>query len=214
MSRSRTIHQEAAEHRLDTILADPQAAQVFAHHRATLKNDPGAYPPGLVDAIGQLHARQPRHWPPEQLGAFVEIHAGLMAGYYASGRIRVGATPSADRERAENAAHLANLPEPFTAYLDLEQNGAECDGTLTWATHISMTRSTGVPLLLTCHADEPTPVYTTAHVPPRTVPLEVGYTMPSRTLLHLNHRGGVARWPYGSEDIYLLVRVTPLNLGL
>ena len=36
-------------------------------------------------------------------------------------------------------------------------------------------------------------------------PLEVGYTRPLTTLLHLHH-GSLARWPYGHTRIWLLIR--------
>src|SRR5690606_39295719 len=38
---------------------------------------------------------------------------------------------------------------------------------------------------------------------PGLLPLEVGYTDGSRTLLHFAQERGVARWPYGSDTIYL-----------
>ena len=41
---------------------------------------------------------------------------------------------------------------------------------------------------------------------PGWAPLEVGYTRPSRTLLHLTEFGAVARWPYGHDVITLLVQ--------
>ena len=40
---------------------------------------------------------------------------------------------------------------------------------------------------------------------PFSVPLEVGYTLPSRTFAHLLTEGAVARWPYDEDQIHLLV---------
>lgn len=43
-------------------------------------------------------------------------------------------------------------------------------------------------------------------LPPGQASLEIGTTLPSRTLLHMCG-GGVARWPYGSETVRLLVNL-------
>jgi hypothetical protein len=37
------------------------------------------------------------------------------------------------------------------------------------------------------------------------VPLEVGYTLPSRTATHLTMEGAVARWAYDDNEICLLL---------
>ena len=42
-------------------------------------------------------------------------------------------------------------------------------------------------------------------IPGRRVPLEVGYTMPERTLSHLSSERSLARWPYGSNIITILI---------
>lgn len=44
-------------------------------------------------------------------------------------------------------------------------------------------------------------------VQPSRVPLEVGYTESTTSLFHLIESGGLARWPYNHETIYLLVVV-------
>jgi len=43
--------------------------------------------------------------------------------------------------------------------------------------------------------------------------LEVGSTLGSRTLLHLRFEGGIARWPYDSEDIYIYVVIDERELA-
>lgn len=48
---------------------------------------------------------------------------------------------------------------------------------------------------------------------PRRAALEVGATAPSRTLLHLKEEGILARWPYGSDRIWLIVNFDHWRFG-
>ncbi|MFD1309073.1 hypothetical protein [Streptomyces kaempferi] len=100
---------------------------------------------------------------------------------------------------------MSDLPVPFVAELDVEQNAADEDGTLSWTEEIIVTRSTGVPYTAACASRETVTIPTV--MPSYRVPLEVGTTKPSRTLLHLEEDGGVARWAYGSQDLYVLLNL-------
>lgn len=186
-----TIHEAAARALLDGILLDPDAAADYAAFRAGLADAPEDAVHRFED-FGQLfHARHPGKWPLEQSAALYEFCIGLSAGESARLQIDVSGTPDADRERQANAETLRSLPAPFAAHVDMLQNGADRDGWFKWNT----------PIVLRSDPREgPRQAYL---VEARTIPLEIGYSMPSRTLLHIRQARGVARWAYGSTHITL-----------
>lgn len=201
-----TIHERGAYAVLDRMLTlEPTAAALVRTRNRLAAGD--HFTPGFVSAVGQIHRKDlPARWPVHQVAAFLDIHAGVGAGRYAIVQVEVGTAPRPDAQRAANARALADLPEPFTAELDLAQNAADEDGMVAWSEDIVATRSTGVAYTACCTARESLTIPTVLR--PCSVPLEVGTTMPSRTLLHLEEDGGVARWAYDSTDLYVL-----LNLG-
>jgi hypothetical protein len=201
----RTSHERGAHAVLDRILTTEPTAAALVRTRSRLASG-DHFTPGFVNAVGQLHRMKPGRWPAHQVAAFLDIHAAIGAGRYAMVHVEVGVSPRPDAERIANASALADLPEPFTAELDAAQNAADEDGTLAWSESIVVTRSTGIAYTAGCAAPEP--LTTPTIIPSLRVPLEVGTTMPSRTLLHLEEDGGVARWAYDSTDLYVL-----LNLG-
>lgn len=198
-------HERGAHAVLDRILTTEPTAAALVRTRNRLASG-NHFTTGFVDAVGQAHRRKPGRWPVHQIAAFLDIHAAIGAGRYAIVQVEVGVSPRQDAERNANAAALSELPEPFVAELDRQQSAADEDGTIAWSESIVVTRSTGVSYAAGCTAQESLTVPTTVH--PFRIPLEVGTTMPSRTLLHLEEDGGVARWAYGSTDLYVL-----LNLG-
>jgi hypothetical protein len=199
-----TTHERGAHTVLDRILTTESTAAALVRTRNRLATGTH-FTSGFVDAVGQLHRTSPDHWPVHQVAAFLDIHAAVGAGRYAMVQVEVGATPRPDVDRTSNALALADLPEPFTAELDLDQNAADEDGTVAWSEDIIVTRSTGVPYTADCVTPESLTIPLT--VRSFRVPLEVGTTMPSRTLLHLEEDGGVARWAYGSADLYVLLNL-------
>jgi hypothetical protein len=186
------------------MLSTEGSAVAFVRTRKRLAAG-GHFSPEYVAAAGQMHRVDPGNWPIHQVAAFLEVHAAVGAGRYALIEVEVGAAPLADAEREANAAALADLPEPFTATLDMDQSGADEDGEVAWSAPITVVWSTGVAFSAGCRKTEPLTVPAT--VPPSRIPLEVGTTMPSRTLMHLEQDGGVARWAYGSTDLYLLLNL-------
>lgn len=199
-----TSHERGAHAVLDRILTREPTAAALVRTRNRL-SDGGHFTPGFVSAVGQIHRRDPARWPVHQVAAFLDIHAAVGAGRYAMVQVEVGAAPRPDAERDINAAALADLPDPFTAQLDIDQNAADEDGTVAWSEDIIITRSTGVPYTAGCGTRQSLTMPTA--VRPFLVPLEVGTTMPSRTLLHLEEDGGVARWAYDSTDLYVLLNL-------
>lgn len=196
-----TVHEDAARELLDQVLLSPEAAAVLAETRLKLRAELANEQ--YVAWIGQT-PRGPSSWSHEQVAAYLAVHAGLGAGHYAKVTIEVGDTPGPDADREGNARKLRRTAAPFVAMLDMNQNGADSDGTLHWDEEITVEKSTGACLI---DHGEQTSVNAVYPVDPASVPLEVGYTKPSRTLMHLTQYAGVARWAYGDDRICLLLNV-------
>ncbi|OAH10875.1 hypothetical protein [Streptomyces jeddahensis] len=186
-------------------MEDPAAHAAMVAERRRFKS--GDYDKRFVSWIGQtLHA--PGYWPWEQIACYCRVVGGLVLGEFAKVQIIVGATPGPDADREGNAAKLRGTHPAFRAHLDMQQNGAEGDGTLSWGDPIGVEKSVGVPFIADCGKNS---VIIEHPVAPASVPLEVGYTKPSRTLLHLKKFGGVARWAYDDDRICLLINTETLG---
>lgn len=150
-------------------------------------------PKRIVDAIFQNHASR----YPDIVDAFCfsAIWSDMRTGRLAVALQRVGRSPAYDRERALNQAAVANLEGPVKCWVDQEQNNADSDGSFSWSEPILMRQS--------ADPSGDTDRMRWARVEPATLPLEIGYTQASCTLLHLKLNGGVARWPYECDDIVL-----------
>jgi hypothetical protein len=132
---------------------------------------------------------------------------GKLINLHASGLIRlvefpVGAYPQRDVKIAENQAALnVGLGPTGLCPIVNPAKGSTDDGSVSWARPLTFT-STG--------SGEGEPTRSDMTLRPGSAPLEIGYTMPSRTWTHLSVTGSVWRWPYGSASIWLLANVTPL----
>jgi hypothetical protein len=140
----RTIHEDAAEEEL----ADPDQAQHLHTVAARLRE--GRLPDWLAARVGQTPAR-PDSWPPHQVAAVASFMTKLAFGRVDRRRIRVGASPGADVDRAGNVAGLQGLPALFVAHLSMIQHGADCDGLLEWTEPVVTWRTPPPPSwALTC----------------------------------------------------------------
>jgi len=126
--------------------------------------------------------------------AFDEVIVHAQHGWVAISFIAVGAHPGRDRDLTGNREKLARLPEPFHAAVT--SGGFDCDGWLEWRQAIDIEH----PLL-----DE---TQLRLRFPPSGVPLEIGHTEPETTIWHLRSEGGVARWPYESSHLALILATT------
>ncbi|MFG2400837.1 hypothetical protein [Streptomyces lydicus] len=201
-----TVHEDAAQTMLGELQADSEGVAMLAGLSSSLRE--GAYNRQLIAWVGQTQ-RDPAYWPEHQVAALSHVLDGLAYGRIVRRRIPVGAVPGPDADRQGNAARLRGVEAPFRAQLDMSQNGADCDGTFSWDKSINLWRSLGVRVV---HEHG---LYGSLHAPfevrPWRVPLEVGYTLPSRTAAHLMLEGAVARWAYEDEEICLLLDVARLG---
>ncbi len=156
------------------------------------------WPVGYQDALGQAYRDDWLTIP--QVLQWVAVNDYVDAGRVGVVRLELGSPPGSDKQRQENAEVLRGLPEPFVADLDLVQHGGDEDGRLEWSEEIGCFTGGG--------AGEAREVPVPGGL---SVPLEVGACLPSRVRLHLRMSGAVARWPYHSDDVYVLVGLpTPL----
>jgi hypothetical protein len=186
------MHEQAAESLLDRWMSIPEGPRALYDAYTGVRHGWGA---DYVDMLGQ----SARNWTMEQICCFAILHVDIILGKIAIVRVRAGGTPRSDADRTRNAELVADLPEPFTATVHMTQHGADADGTVSWDQPITVDVSPGPT------DDGSSARAVPAIVPPGAVPMEIGYSLPSRTLLHIREDGGVARWPYGSDWIWVLL---------
>jgi len=127
--------------------------------------------------------------------SFAQFHAAVNAGKIAHATIQLSGIPKSDHRKSANNKLLEGLRPPFVA--QFTGGSVDDDGTFLWDHSIELVKSTSDNMMSVERVV----------VPSGRVPLEVGYTTGSRTLLHLAQERGVARWPYGSCLIYLYLTI-------
>jgi hypothetical protein len=199
-----SIHEEVLKEKVDRLTTDDPNWRLLLSDVLRRMED-GFYSPDYLDAILQnwwLH-----HYDIYDAYAFAQVHTQILTGRVATALVNVDATPRGDKEVDYHNAVLADSQSHIffgTFYGGL----ADQDGSFAWKSHVEFDvhRYDGA-------ADKvrkPRPI----SIAPRTVPLEVGYTKGSRTMLHLGLEHGLARWPYGSELITVFVAIDPFILKL
>lgn len=123
------------------------------------------------------------------------VHAAMFSGQISVVTVETEGFPCPDADVDGNNRLISDLPEPFSAkfYGGLKDQ----DGYVEWSEPIRTVATVG-------HADL-TQTSSRVMVDPRSIPLEVGYTKASRTFLHLAQERALARWPYDSDKITIMV---------
>lgn len=205
-----TVHEEAAELLLEKYQRSPETVRTLIElrnrHIDGELDEGGVWGSGYADALGSSARFASKRWPLHQHAAFLELHALIGSGRVAFTYIGTGGTPGSDADRVGNAAKLEGTCPPFQASLSAKQNCASRDGELRWAEELEISRPTGLYFYEdSCERAAQTPMVRPATRPAGWAPLEVGDSWPSRTLMHLWQHGTVARWPYGSNLIWLFL---------
>jgi hypothetical protein len=135
----------------------------------------------------------------EQLWCRGQVESLLLSGQVRRTAVNIGHGPYADKMAEANSAALnAKLTHfAMTAGVSDSSGGRQDDGDITWHE----------PLDLLSAAEAQGDASASAVLAPGNAPLEVGYTLPSRTLTHLLEEGAVWRWPYNSQRLWLLAAV-------
>lgn len=199
-----TLHESVMEDSFrDFVERDPDWAPFIQDVRGRLKEWPRWY----VDMIGQGRGMD----RDGQVHALVLVNSSIHCAEVLIAEIDIGEEPGPDADVDGNNNKLANLPEPFSAEFDPGPR-KRGDGVLRWGAPVKFG-------YLGCKGHEtdsepcPASLKVSTELPPGNVNIEVGHTKPSRTFMHLNEfHFGVARWPYGSKKVFVLVR-TPESVA-
>lgn len=156
--------------------------------------------------IDSIHQSTYSGWPMEQLAAFAVVHSMIYSGLVAQVPVSTLGPPRKDADREGNAAMLARLPHPFSAWVDMEQSNDVGDGVIEWSEPIEVSLCTG--LIEREEGGITYPISLHYMIPPGSALLEIGGSLASRTWTHLvDERGSVARWPYGHSVFRLFINL-------
>jgi hypothetical protein len=215
-----TLHEELTRASLESLLKAEDGDKCLEISRRWLQELKKQGYQDYLDCIGQYFWRGPRDTDPAQLTACFTVHARLIAPYVTAEKaIETSGKPLPDARRRGNDAILADLPEPFIAEVPQRQgDSSRGDGILRWTRPIRTLVSTDIPLIVehrpeTCR-EKSLVLDMMRTLSPGRVPLEIGYTKASKTLYHLLCSGGVARWPYGQEEIRLWITLIRPQIDL
>ncbi|GGQ25214.1 hypothetical protein GCM10010140_64410 [Streptosporangium pseudovulgare] len=169
--------------------------------RSFRKTGVPAYDKGIVSAMGQPFGG----WDSEADAVLWYLLRLFITGELLVAHVPLGMGPSRDKERRRNQKVLdeALSRQGIVACVDQEQQGAGYDG------HIHLLSGWRARRLwFEVEKDSFRFRSLSETIGPLAenggIPLEIGYTDPTRTFMHLREYGGVVRWPYGSDGLYLL----------
>lgn len=187
-------HDVAMQQLEEAILADPSAVQLLSRTINALRA--GTFP--LQDALLQPYRRKV-DWSDAWM--VLNMHARIRQGDVYMCKVAVGTTPKADKHIGYHRKMLRRLPKPFK--LDCVINGtADSDGGIGWSQPVCMTRHRCDPTVDACNEGC---AMDHVEVPVGDVQLEIGFTEIGTTANHILWEGGLARWPRGSEWLYVFV---------
>lgn len=183
---ARAMHAQIAENYGRKLRATEEGRSLLASYRSMIEDRSGI---DYTNAIGQPFGG----WSEGQVAAYSRVHYLIASGKVGKLTIPVDATPSRDADREGNQRKLTEgLPSEFTAEV-YGGNSHDGDAHLAWPEDSAMPWIDGYGN----ESERPLCDWTNS------APLEIGHTDASRTFLHLIEGGIVARWPYGSDDIWL-----------
>lgn len=184
---ARAIHAQAAERRGRELRETEEGRALLASYRNMIEDRTGI---DYTNAIGQPYGG----WTDGQVAAYSSVHYLVATGKVSKLTVPVGATPGRDADREGNQRKLTEgLPPEFSAEI-YDGNSHDGDALLSWPQDTAMPWIDGFGN----ESERPLCEWT------NTAPLEIGHTDASRTLLHLTEGGILARWPYGSDSIWIL----------
>ncbi|EGE40753.1 hypothetical protein GTY83_06880 [Streptomyces sp. SID4928] len=188
---ARAIHAQVAENYARKLRGTEDGRELIASYRDMIEDRAGI---DYTHAIGQPYGG----WTDGQVAAYSRVHYLIATGKVIKLIVPVGSSPGRDADRVGNQRRLTEgLPVEFVATV-YEGNSHDGDARLSWPQDAVM------PWIDGYGKEMERPLCPWAD----SAPLEIGYTDASRTFLHLTEGGIVARWPYGSDDIWLFFYAT------
>ncbi len=189
-----STHKRAVMEVVDRMMAESQEARECLYEYQQ-KLHAGLFSQSHVDAI--LQKWNHSGYDIYDAYAFSRVHSQLCSGSIVSARVDISAMPRGDKE-IEYHNSVLNKRESRLFFGEFWGGLADSDGYLTWVKPLEFEVGK-------CILDDDTIERKSVLIKPRRVPLEVGTTEGSRTIVHLGFDGGLARWPYGSEEIHVYV---------
>jgi hypothetical protein len=200
-----TIYEYAEKNVCDEALKDPAWKTVLSD--VYIRMMTGFYDQKILDVILQKYRC---NYDIYDAYSFTLIFSAIFTGDVAIMELNIGEKPFADKEvkknnetisRVEKIELLENINSGIQENTGKIFRGefwgglADSDGIIEWKKSIRM------------HKFSEDGSSTIINVPGRSVPLEVGYTSGGRTYNHLFSEHGLARWPYESTNVTLLVLI-------
>lgn len=188
---------------LEEFAKTPNMAATIAEIYGRLcKPKEGYYEGPLVDAIFQNWSNG--HLKMEDAYAFALVYTDIMRGKIRLARIPVGATPGKDADVDGNNKKLRGLQPQFSA--EFWGGKGDHDGVFTWHDHLHVGGNINIDGRL---VEGPQHI-----IAPRTPSLEVGTQSAAKTLFMIRRHSIIARWPYDSEDMWVLCDVSRMKLAV
>jgi len=191
-----TIASQTLTRIVDEKLEDPKWVKVLIDIKRRLANS--YYDQKYVDIIFQKWDRFSVSF--YDAYAFIQAWSMFQLAQVVMTEIRFGCKPLSDVLFVDNNKMLAMLEPDITA--SVTSGTDDCDGILRVNYPFEMDMINSVT------GEKKTKIAKGSY------PLEIGYTNPEVTLLHLRGERKLARWPYESESIYLLDFMGPFYLNV
>ncbi len=185
-----TMLQKAAYHVVHEKLSDPQWVEILMNCVKLFEND---FFPGWYTSI--FFQSDPIQNPFSIYDAygFAYLHTELTIGKIVYGVLHLGNKPSSDRHQIEMNKKLQSLCPPFKGQFWGGNRSEDGEIIVDHPIELSITTKDNNVVVKSVVGR---------------FPLEIGVTSVFKTFTHLaTGAKRLARWPYGSEDIYLLARV-------
>lgn len=192
-----TFHGDGMKRLVDDNMCDVEYATLISKYLLGLRT--GKYQKLLVDSVFQKNNSSGGRANIYDAHAFMDVHSRIMNGQLATCSIPVGCGPLEDADVTGNNEILKQLPDGLAAEFNPGRGGgANDDGVFKWPFELGAWSSQ-------IRDEGKTHDNLKFWFKPGRVPLEIGTTAGSRTFAHLLRGGGLCRWPYGSDSLFLIL---------
>lgn len=202
----KSIHFQALHSVVDKLMGDPDKIYVYSDYLRKMRS--GHFDKTYIDNVMQKYSSYgDDEYDIYDAYAFAQFHFLMGSGKLASAKVNIGLKPKANDEVEYHNNVLRKGKIIYGAFVG---GLGDSDGHITWDKPLEFQ-------IMHASETDDTIERSALIVSSRQLPLEVGFTDGSRTLLHLYQDHGLARWPYGSKIITLYLnldqsRVDPLLL--
>jgi hypothetical protein len=179
----------------DDLMTRPEAFKIYADFLSKLRQMGENHPDRtLWDLVVQK--RSDHDYTLGDVFVFGRVLKGLNEGDLAWLTIRVGKEPGLDLDILGNNDILSTVSRDSDGVINAvfapeRGGGADCDGALSWSEEISAS---------VMHDGK----IDNIKLEPNSLPLEVGTTDSATTWMHITS-GGIARWPYGHNEVKVII---------